>query len=385
MAGAVVKSTRTTRIVAPEVLPDDLKANIDDTSRDLDTAPVEGTASTEHVSKEETATDTFIDVDRLQSCGLNVADILKIKQAGYRTILSLLQATRKDLLQIKGFAEGKVEKVIEAAQSLDQTASTFQSAGALLKKRANVLKISSGSVALDKLLLGGIESAALTEVYGENRSGKTQICHTLCVTAQLPISLGGGNGKVCYIDTEGTFRPEKIASIASRFQMDPGIVLDNIMYGRAHTHEHLNQLICMAACKFVEEPFSLLVVDSIMALFRVEFSGRGELAERQQVLGKTLNRLQRISEQFNLAVVYTNHVMADPSGAMTMVANPSKPIGGFVLGHASTHRLQLRIGRGDTRICKIIDSPILPPGDALIQLTEQGITDPTGNVVLPTD
>ncbi|EZG82423.1 meiotic recombination DMC1-like protein [Gregarina niphandrodes] len=334
---------------------------------------------------------TFIEIDRLQDQGINVADIQKLKQAGYQTVLSVLQSTRKELSQLKGFAEAKVEKVLEAAAALDSSQCSFMTGSILLQRRANIIRLSTGSVILDKMLAGGIESSALTEVFGENRSGKTQICHTLCVTSQLPLDMGGGNGKVCYIDTEGTFRPEKIARIAERFGLSPEDVLDNILYARAHTHEHMTQLICMAACRMVEESFSLMIIDSIMALFRVEFSGRGDLAERQQVLGKALNRLQKIAEQFNVCVLYTNHVMADPSGAMTMVANPSKPIGGHVLGHASTHRLQLRIGRGDQRICKVYDSPCLPATDCVFQLSgkrlplphinplaaDQGVIDPT--------
>eukprot|EP01054_Gregarina_sp_Poly1_P000209 Gregarina_sp_Poly_1__208@NODE_1049_length_5236_cov_775_534146_g729_i0_p5_GENE_NODE_1049_length_5236_cov_775_534146_g729_i0NODE_1049_length_5236_cov_775_534146_g729_i0_p5_ORF_typecomplete_len130_score18_36Rad51/PF08423_11/3_5e30RecA/PF00154_21/2_2e05AAA_25/PF13481_6/0_00074ATPase/PF06745_13/0_082_NODE_1049_length_5236_cov_775_534146_g729_i021362525 len=126
----------------------------------------------------------------------------------------------------------------------------------------------------------------------------------------------------------------------------------------------------------VEDSFSVLIVDSIMALFRVDFSGRGELAERQQILGKTLSRLQKVAEQFNVAVLYTNHVMSDPSGALTLIPNPSKPIGGHVLGHASTHRLSFRIGKGEQRICKIYDSPNLCAADAVFQLSDGGIIDP---------
>lgn len=132
---------------------------------------------------------------------------------------------------------------------------------------------------------------SITEVFGEFRTGKTMMAHTLCVTAQLPRSAGGGEGKACYIDTEGTFRPEKITAIAERFELDPSDVLDNIVVARVYTVDALNSLLVEAAAMMLEEPFALLVVDSIMAPFRVDYSGRGELAERQQVLGKILNRL----------------------------------------------------------------------------------------------
>lgn len=161
--------------------------------------------------------ETFHEIEKLQEHGVNMADILKLKQSGYCTVLSVLQSTRKDLAALKGFSDAKVEKVLEAAAKLESDNYQFVSGAQLLQKRATVLKLTTGSSALDRLLNGGIESMSITEIFGENRTGKTQICHTLCVTAQLPLELNGGNGKICFIDTEGTFRPEKIGRIAERF------------------------------------------------------------------------------------------------------------------------------------------------------------------------
>ena len=127
----------------------------------------------------------------------------------------------------------------------------------------------------------------------------------------------------------------------------------------------------------IEDQYALLIVDSIMAPFRVDYSGRGELSERQQVLGRVLSRLQKISEQFNVAVFITNQVMADPGGGMTYAVDPKKPIGGNILAHASTTRLFLRKGKGEQRVCKIFDSPTIPESECLYQLSEGGITDAT--------
>jgi meiotic recombination protein DMC1 len=131
------------------------------------------------------------------------------------------------------------------------------------------VKLTTGCKSLDELLQGGIESQSITEVFGEFRTGKTQLCHTLCVTAQLPTEQGGGNGKALFIDTEGTFRPERIVKIAERFGVDPKAVLDNITYARAYTHEQQTELLVGAAAKMIEEPYAILIVDSAMALFRV--------------------------------------------------------------------------------------------------------------------
>lgn len=146
-------------------------------------------------------------------------------------------------------------------------------------KREKIRRITTGSKNLDTLLQGGIESMSITEVFGEFRTGKTQLSHTLCVTAQMSSEVGGGQGKVAYIDTENTFRPERIKSIAERYNMDPAETLDNIIVARAYTVDHLNQLLMFAAAKMYEEEYALLIVDSIMAPFRVDFSGRGELCK----------------------------------------------------------------------------------------------------------
>lgn len=192
----------------------------------------------------------------------------------------------------------------------------------------------------------------------------------------MPRKQGGGEGKVLYIDTENTFRPERIKSIAGRFELDAEEVLGNIMVGRAFTVDSLHSLLMHGAAHMVEDTYSLLIIDSIMAPFRVDFSGRGELAERQQLLGRFLNKVQKVSEQFNVAVFMTNQVTADPGGAMSYAVDPKKPVGGNIIGHASTTRLFLRKGKGEQRICKIYDSPCIGEGETVFQLSEGGIIDP---------
>jgi meiotic recombination protein DMC1 len=191
----------------------------------------------------------------------------------------------------------------------------------------------------------------------------------------MPRAQGGGNGKVAFLDTEGTFRPERIQKICERYGLDSEVVLDNILYARIYNHDMQMQILTPLVAKMVEEKFSLIIVDSIMALFRVDFSGRGELAERQQKLGKLLAQLTKIAEQFNVAVFITNQVTADPGGGSTFMADPKKPVGGHILAHASTTRLYLRKGRGEQRICKIFDSPSVPEAEAIYSLSDGGITD----------
>ncbi|XP_065838426.1 meiotic recombination protein DMC1/LIM15 homolog [Oscarella lobularis] len=316
----------------------------------------------------------FQDIDLLQNHGINVADIKKLKSAGICTIKGIQMTTRKKLGNIKGISEAKVDKIKEASQKLCDPG--FLTALEYSEKRRHCFRISTGSDELDKLLGGGIESMAITEVFGEFRTGKTQLSHTLCVTTQMP-GRGYHGGKVVFIDTENTFRPDRLRAIADRFNLDHTAVLDNVLYARAYTSEHQTELLDFVAAKFHEEPnvFKLLIVDSIMALFRVDFSGRGELADRQQKLAQLLSRLQKISEEYNVGVFITNQMTADPGAAMSFQADPKKPIGGHILAHASTTRISLRKGRGEVRIAKIYDSPDMPENEATFAITNGGIAD----------
>ncbi|XP_049932013.1 meiotic recombination protein DMC1 homolog isoform X2 [Nymphaea colorata] len=285
--------------------------------------------------------DSFELIDKLIAQGINAGDVKKLQDAGIHTVNGLMMQTKKSLTSIKGLSEAKVDKICEAAEKLVNCG--YLTGNEILLKRRSVVRITTGSQALDELLGGGIETLAITEAFGEFRSGKTQLAHTLCVSTQLPLSMHGGNGKVAYIDTEGTFRPDRIIPIAERFGMDATAVLDNI-------------------------------VDSVIALFRVDFTGRGELAERQQKLAQMLSRLTKIAEEFNVAVYMTNQVIADPGGGV-FISDPKKPAGGHVLAHASTVRLMLRKGKGEQRVCKVFDAPNLPEAEAVFQITPGGVAD----------
>lgn len=327
------------------------------------------------VTYESEQTFDFQDVDLLQSHGINVADIKKLKSAGICTVKGILMTTAKKLCNIKGLSEAKVEKIKEVCKTLCD--SGFVTAFEVSEKRKNIFKVSTGSKELDKLLGGGLESMSITEAFGEFRTGKTQLSHTLCVLTQLPGSNGYSGGKVIFIDTENTFRPDRLRSIADRYNLDHTAMLDNVLYARAYTSEHQLELLDFAAAKCHEEPgiFKMLIVDSVMALFRVDFSGRGELADRQQKLAQLLARLQKISEEYNLAVFITNQMTADPGATMSFQADPKKPIGGNILAHASTTRIYLRKGRGELRIAKIYDSPDMPESEATFAITGGGIDD----------
>ncbi|KAI4293269.1 meiotic recombination protein DMC1 [Pancytospora philotis] len=314
-------------------------------------------------------------IEALQKHGIQLSDISKLRAAGICTLKGGAMASKRTLYKIKGLSEIKVDKIKEClAKEVD---CDFCSAADFAAKRLQIKRLSTGSSDFDVLLGGGVQTMAITEVFGEFRTGKTQLALTLCVTTQLPEEQGGAGGKAAFVDTEGTFRPERLREIAGRFGLDADAVLSNVLVARAYNAEHQNELLDRLALRFAEEPgaYRLLVIDSVISLFRTDYSGRGELGERQQRLNQHLARLLRMADEFNLAVLISNQMMADPGATVTFVADPKKPIGGHVLAHASTTRVYLKKGRCETRIAKIYDSPDVPESEATYAITEGGIAN----------
>jgi DNA repair protein RAD51 len=294
----------------------------------------------------------FHRIEELENNGVARVDVTKLKAGGYHTIEAVAHSTLKKLMDVKGISEQKAIKLKEIIKSNQLVSSGFLTAAARLEVTKDLIFLSTGSTELDGMLCGGIETGSLTEVFGEFRTGKTQLCHTLCVTCQRPLDQGGAEGRAIYVDTEGTFRPQKLVAIAQRFEMNPEEVLENVICARAHNSEQQMELLADAAALMCESRYSLIVVDSATALFRSDFVGRGELSERQIQLGQFLRQLTRLAEEFGVAVVLTNQVVANPDG-MSFAKDNTKPIGGNIIAHASTTRLKLRKGRGENRICQV--------------------------------
>lgn len=306
--------------------------------------------------------------------GIAAADVKKLREGGFHTVEAVAFASKRELAEIKGVSDAKVAKIKEASEKI--VPSGFTTAQTILQNRGHLIKITTGSTALDEILGGGLESGSITEIYGEFRCGKTQLCHTLAVTCQIPVSSGGGEGKCLYIDTEGTFRPDRLIEISERYQMNPEEVLEHVAYARAHNTEHQQELLLNAAALMADSRFSLIIVDSATALFRTEYTGRGELASRQNSLGKFLKTLQRLADEYGVAVVVTNQVVqANLDGAMSFCGPQVKPIGGNIMAHATTTRLQLKKGRGNDRIANLVASPSMPENQATFGISAQGIAD----------
>uniref|UniRef100_A0A7S4PCV5 DNA repair protein RAD51 homolog n=1 Tax=Paramoeba aestuarina TaxID=180227 RepID=A0A7S4PCV5_9EUKA len=316
---------------------------------------------------------SFHSIRTLESVGIHSSDVRRLIDHGFHTLDGVAQAPMKAILAVKGISDTKAEKIKEEARKIVPLG--FTTASMCLEARKEVVRITSGSKEVDNLLGGGIETGSLTELFGEFRCGKTQLCHTLCVTCQLPISHGGAEGMALYVDTEGTFRPERMAAIAERYDLDPKGVLENVAYARAYNSDHQLELIAKAGAMMAEARFALIVVDSATALYRTDYSGRSELAARQMHLGKFLRSLTNMAEEFGVAVVMTNQVVATPDAGPMAGHDAKKPIGGHIMAHASTTRLSLRKGKGEQRIMKVYDSPCLPEGEAIFGIYKDGIAD----------
>ena len=316
----------------------------------------------------------FHPIEELEEHGIAANDVKRLEEAGFKSLEAISYVLKKSITNIKGLTEAKadkIQKVIQDILKVDQIKPSIIA----LEERKRLTRIRTGSKELDDLLGGGFESCSLTELFGEFRTGKTQLCHTLCVTCQLPRSDGGGEGKAIYIDTEGTFRPEKLAPIAERFGLDPKETIENVFYARAFNSDHQNRLLLQVCAIMAQQKFSLLIVDSATALYRTDYSGRAELSTRQMNLAKFLRNLQKIADEHKCVVLLTNQVVATVDGN-AFGGNDKKPIGGHIMAHACQTRLYLKKGQKNNRICKIYDSPSLPEAEAGFSINEYGIDDP---------
>ncbi len=295
----------------------------------------------------------------------------RLRDDGFDTVESLATAKPKDIQEVAEIGDSKAKKIIEEAKSISGS-DQFVTADEILEKRESVGRISTGSDEIDSLFGGGVETQAVTEIFGEFGSGKTQLAHQLSVNVQLPPEKGGLEGKAIYTDTENTFRPKRIKSMAMGVNLDSEEVLQSIYVAKiVNTDQQL--ITAEKADEIVgEEDVRLLVVDTLTGLFRAEYVGRESLAERQQKLGQHLLTLHRIADLNNVAVLVTNQVQANLDA---LAGESTQPIGGHVLGHSATNRIYLRKSRGPRRVARVVDSPELPEGEAVFRITEEGIRD----------
>ncbi len=302
--------------------------------------------------------------------GVGPSTAEKLEAAGIDTLLAVAVSSIRVLTEEAGVSESVARKMIQAAR--DMMDMGFETADSVLERRRSINKITTGSEGFNDVMGGGFETGAITECFGEFGSGKTQIGHQLAVNVQLPLDKGGLNAKVIYIDTENTFRPERIIQMAKGKGIDPQTALKNIKVARAYNSDHQMLLSEKAEDLLKEGEYKVLIVDSLTAHFRAEFIGRGTLAERQQKLNKHMHTLLRLSDMYNCCVIVSNQVMARPN---VMFGDPTQAIGGHIVGHSSTFRIYLRKGKKGSRVAKLVDSPNLPENECMFFVNEGGISD----------
>jgi len=303
--------------------------------------------------------------------GVGPATAEKLLDSGYLDVMSIAVASPSELSDAAEIGDATASKIILSARK-SADLGKFETGNAILERRLKVGHLTSSSKTFDELVGGGFESQAIVELFGEYGSGKTQVAHQLCVDVQLPKDKGGMDAHAFYIDTENTFRPERIIQMAEAYDLNPDKVLSNIHVARAYNSSH--QMLLVDKLKELSKQVKsrLLVVDSLTAHFRAEYVGRGALANRQQKLNKHMHDLLRWSDLNNGVVCVTNQVAAKPDA---FFGDPTRPIGGHIVGHTATFRIYLRKSKGPKRIARLIDSPHLPEGEAVFTITDKGIRD----------
>jgi len=307
------------------------------------------------------------EMDLMDLPGIGAATATKLKESGFDTMMSIAVTTAGEIVDVAGVSEAVARKVIDAARYTCKM--DFTDGLQVLEKRQNVSKLSIGSKNFDGLLGGGFETGVITECFGQYGTGKTQIASTLAVSLQKI----DPEAEVVYIDTESTFRPERIIQIAKGFGLDHEKVLKNIKIARAFNSDH-QMLLAQKIEELIKKGHKIrvVIVDSLTAHFRAEFIGRGSLAERQQKLNRHMHVLSKLAEMYNIAVYVTNQVMAKPD---MFFGDPTEAIGGNIVAHNSAFRIYLRRGKKGSRVAKLVDSPSLPEQECVFYLTTEGIKD----------
>ncbi|MFC1741184.1 DNA repair and recombination protein RadA [Nanoarchaeota archaeon] len=300
--------------------------------------------------------------------GVGAATAEKLKECGYDGVMSIAVASPGKLVEDAGVSEPVARKMINAAR--DSMKMGFMSGEEVLERRALVEKINTGSKAFNELLGGGFETGSIIECFGEFGSGKTQVGHLLAVNCQKD----DPTAVAVYVDTENTFRPERIKQLAEGAGLDSDKVLKNIKVAKAYNSDH-QMLLTEKISEMItsdELNVKVVIVDSLTAHFRAEFIGRGTLAERQQKINRHMHTLLKLADMHNTCVYVTNQVQADPA---QFFGDPTKAVGGHIVAHASTFRIYLRKGKKGSRVAKLIDAPNLPDGECNFMVETPGLRD----------
>jgi len=312
----------------------------------------------------------------LREAGVGPTLIAKLESAGLlspRGLKFIVAATPDELVEWLSLSSYEsAVKLREAAKSIVGYQSAAVDAAQLMELEERLPKLTTGVKGIDELLQGGLRPGELYEFAGEFGTGKTQLCHQLSATVQLPEEKGGMAGKAVYIDTEGTFSPPRIAAIASRFGLDAKAALSAVAVYKPLNTGELEKFVREELSGYLEDGAKLVVIDSVIALYRAQYRGMEWLARRQQAINYLLDWLKRWVRIYGAVAVITNQVLTHPlpSGVALKL-----PAGGNIIAHASTHRFLMRKA-GDAWLIECIDSPRIPKGASVqFKITDAGVED----------
>jgi len=299
--------------------------------------------------------------------GVGPSTVTKLTDAGLGTVMSIAVSSPQEISTVAGLSESVARKIIKNAR--DNLKLGFEKATDYAHRRDKIQKISTGCTNFDSIIDGGFESGAITEVYGQFGSGKTQLSHITVVRALLE----NKDNKAIYIDSENTFRADRIKDFATANGLDPEEALDRIYVARAYNSDHQMLLIDeVEKILQTDNSYRVIIVDSLTSHFRAEFIGRGTLATRQQKLNKHMHQLLKLADLYNMVVLVTNQVMAKPD---SFFGDPTQAIGGHIVGHNSTFRIYMRPGKAGSIFAKLMDSPNLPNNDTNFMVTKEGFVN----------
>jgi len=315
-----------------------------------------------------------MEITKLKGVGSETAK--KFEKCGITLVEQLFVIPPPQIAEILGIdnnsAHELFKKAREAYQKDDEDAKLFIDGLEADKEDNDIEKISTGTHALDKLFTGGIESGATTEIFGEYGCGKTQFCHTQAVRVQLPFTEGGLQGKCVWIDTEGTFEPKRIRSIAANLKLATENTLKNIIIAKAYNSADQYMILKEVEKLIVEDKsIKLIIVDSAIGLFRQDYMGRGMLSERQKYLDQFLTMCSNMANFHKIAIIWTNQVMINPG---IFYGDPVTAVGGTILAHKSTYRVYFKKS-GKFRIAKMVDSPKHAETEVMFGLSTSGVVD----------
>jgi len=296
----------------------------------------------------------------------------KLDNAGFRTPESIAVCSPDELTKIAHISIGEAEQLLEKIRG--ELSIIPKTAEELYDEERKRGKITTNSVELDTMLNGGIWTKEITEFAGSYSAGKTQLCFQLSITTQLPLEDGGLEGEVFFLDTEGTFSPQRVAEMAVGQGLEPRKFLKGITVARAFDSNHQMDIVrkFITMMEKEEKKYKLLIIDSFATHFRSDYTGKNRLMARQQNIMQHASTLANIAQMFDMAVVVTNQVMASIDD---LAAGATQPALGLAWAHRPQTRLFLRKSRGSGRIARLFDSPRYPEKEVVFYVTEGGISD----------